>query len=965
MRQFAFGLPAAVLALLAGCSGGAQSPASTALPTQAPATTSTASLGASMINGDLVQTASAMYRLNIDPATLSATLSLVESRAAQKNEDIYDLSVDAFFGPGTIEISNINGSPTSVDVSFTVKHPFNAPTNLAGPVTAGNRADLGVSTRLLFVAEAPGSAPTYFAGAGDVVANTDLMPKANGYMDPGGMIVDPGTTANVFPFMAVIDELADNRIGASNLSNVAGNFDPTNGWTQANMGATRDQWTGFGILHQGQSAIVDTSFDIAALGDLGGFQLNVIPIVKYNDPRQGANAATKRANRLPPATPDATKFGYRMPHGAMDIEKVNFDSESGGLVANTITATDINFYVVDWDARATETTQAVLSDDLTLGNVFIGESGAPTVEVEIPGVISTAATLTATDDDSALGGDAGIDSGVPGDALYYTANITNTGTGQDVNGETVVGLAKVTDIEAGAAFNDTWHFALDSNLTPLAANIPEPIVYQAFSVELGANNQAPTYTTATGPAQAGNGGTWTVNINGLADLENDDLDLEIDWDNNGTYTPEGTVTFPYANPATRVSPITYTYTGPGVDTRTVPIRFTDGINTVAVTPSPTFTVNACAGASLTSAPLSGTIFSLSASLTVQGADYSVAANNIVTGDMATIRNPISTSLRGTVFQQLRVVSSTFSEFRRDVGSGFAETTMTSFAPNLAGIQVTQIEIDSTNRVLFATNTSSLVNGAPPSARYTAGSGAAANIRYFNYTGAVVPWASVSTISTGANLVVAMALDQSDNVYMIDTTNVLHKYTKTAAYAEDLTGGYPIDLKAAPYNLTLTGSGAGDRKVHDFILDWRTNSMYILTQSLEAATAPGNGYVLRIDCDLSVPATVAGNANPYRMILTDSTTQALPADITIDQLSTGNTVLPLKGSSQIIVTGQNTSAAVNDYTFLDTNLTKIGGRDYVFYYPGAATVTTDNYVFALSNSLSYVIPGVAQPPTGWE
>jgi len=384
MRQLSLGLAVATLALLAGCSGGAQSPASTALPAQTPATISSVGLGASMINGDLVQTASAMYRLQIDPATLSATLSLVESRAAQKNEDIYDLSVDAFFGPGTIEVSDINGSGTSVDVTLTVKHPFAAPTNLAGPATAGNRADLGVSTRLLFIAEAPGSAPTYFAGAGDVVANTDLMPKAHGYMDPGGMILDPGTTATAFPFMAVIDELADNRIGASNGSNVAGNFDPVNGWTQANMGATRDQWTGFGILHQGQSASVDASFDVAALGDLGGFALNVIPIVKYNDPRQGANAATKRANRLPPATPDATKFGYRMPHGAMDIEKVNFEGETGGLIANTITATDINFYVIDWDARATETTQAVLSDDLTLGNVFIGESGAPTVEARSP-----------------------------------------------------------------------------------------------------------------------------------------------------------------------------------------------------------------------------------------------------------------------------------------------------------------------------------------------------------------------------------------------------------------------------------------------------------------------------------------------------------------------------------------------------------------------------------------------------
>jgi len=572
--------------------------------------------------------------------------------------------------------------------------------------------------------------------------------------------------------------------------------------------------------------------------------------------------------------------------------------------------------------------------------------------------------LTATDDDSALGGDAGLDSGVPGDALYYTANITNTGTGQDLNGETIVGLAKVSDIEAGAAFNDTWRFALDPNLTPLAANIPEPIVYQAFSVELGSNNTPPTYTTATGPAQAGNGGTWTVNINGLADLENDDLDLEIDWDNNGTYTPEGTVTFPYANPATRVSPITYTYAG-GVDTRTVPIRFTDGINTVAVTPSPTFVVDSCPGGTVSNSTFAGPMFvwTANSSMTPFNADFTTLANNLIFADFATLRFPFSSANRGVVFHQLKIGASPASDFQKVQTDTATSALITNFGTNMLGKQVHQIEVDSTNRVLFARKNTDTTPNGPANTVYAAGTGAEANFHYFDYSGAVVPFASVVTVNTAGNRVVAMTLDHNDDVLMIDTTNVLHRYLKASAYAEDTTSPFPIDLKQPPYSIDPVVAGTTNEKIHDLVFDNFTQTAYILAQTQETASGTGNGYLYRLDCSWSLPPTVAGNPNPKRFVLSDNVSQSTGCDIFIDQLDSLGA--PINGSRQIVTIGNTSSSAVPDITAHNTNLATVGSADVPGFKAYKGCMSVENMPVYAWNGGGYLFFRAFNAPSGWQ
>src|SRR5262249_1117007 len=134
------------------------------------------------------------------------------------------------------------------------------------------------------VASATGS--TFFAnGTDNVVANTGLVTNADAYYKPGGLLTLTGVTANTFPYRQLVDESgADGgRVGISNGGSLDGNFG-ANGWTLSELGsaAPYNKWTGYGVLHQGQSASNTVVLDRAALAAAGSFSLDVSIIAKYN-----------------------------------------------------------------------------------------------------------------------------------------------------------------------------------------------------------------------------------------------------------------------------------------------------------------------------------------------------------------------------------------------------------------------------------------------------------------------------------------------------------------------------------------------------------------------------------------------------------------------------------------------------------------------------------------------------------
>ncbi|HYE80420.1 MAG TPA: hypothetical protein VEI97_20800, partial [bacterium] len=326
----------AALSLAAlGCSGSGGSggltpepvPTGNALPQ-----TGTAGLGAVAVNGDLSQSALALFTIDVDPSTLSAAVRLKETRQATATDDVYHLSIGNFMNAGTVKVTNITGTATTLDISYAVTHPFGVPADLDAPATAANRLDLGISGRVLFMADVASAAGnTYFT---DVVANTSLVRNADGLVRPRGMLDTTGFTANTFPFKSLVDETQDPRTGTasgsavSNGGLVTGNYDGTTGWQRSNLGGNKDGWTGYGTLHQGQTASNMVSLDLATISAGGSFSMDVAILAKYQDPRGGSTPTQKKANRLPAATADINQFAYRRPHGSNDLESVRFEGES-------------------------------------------------------------------------------------------------------------------------------------------------------------------------------------------------------------------------------------------------------------------------------------------------------------------------------------------------------------------------------------------------------------------------------------------------------------------------------------------------------------------------------------------------------------------------------------------------------------------------------------------------------------
>jgi hypothetical protein len=826
----------------------------------------------------------------------------------------------------------------------------------------------------------------------DRVANTTLVANADAYYSPGGLITFAGTT-NTFPYKQLVDELAGgtgSRNGQSNGGNVAGNFG-TDGWTRAEFGPTNDGWTGYGALHQGQTSTNTLSLNKSDLA--GGLDLDVAIVAKYGDPRGGTTGAQKKANRLPPATADATLFAYRMPHNALDGSRVIVEPATGNFLPNAISGSDLSFHVEDADARAAETSAADLSADLAFDTVAVGESGTPTLEVCIPGVLGDATFVedvsTVVDDDSGFGGDAAIDTGIPGDALFYSETVTKAaGTGQTSGSYT--GMVRVTDPEVGLLIG------LDEALAPLPT-APAPVTYQSFSVTMGTLNTPPTASYATTTASINSGGTVTINVSSVVDAESDPIDVEVDWDNNGTYDAAGTINPPYPVANNFTSPITYTYSGPGVDTRTVPCRISDNVAPdVNLLPSATFTVNSNARCPLpvpaktaanitTQWPVGATDIAawlLPADPT--GATYPAAfggnPNNYAAFRGATIAGlPAGWvgQFRGTstvspnlffnfvrLFQGATVTDPTSSIIISDLDTPTTGT--------LYNRQVSDVEVDSNNRVIFTRrNAGSFSGSGSPLISYSSNS---ADIFWFDYDGTVlITDAQINTISTSGTILVAICLDSLNNIWGIDVNQILHYYQKTGAttYAEVLTSPFPLDLKLPPINMPAnTGVGAANHKISDFVVDPYNGAFFILEESAIAA-APNSldGRLYRVECDGSFLATIGGNPNPSApMNITDSTAQGIGSDVVIDNLNASGGQLGAQSDVQIIVLGQNTQATGapwNDEYIFTSELFLSNGSDFAGASGIKGAVSETSNLFCRSNGTAGSHRLYWTPPTGWQ
>lgn len=361
-------MPVALCGLFAlGCAGGSATPVD---PSGNTPRGPEVSLGAATMQGDNLVMPLGLYTIRLDVAGMNASIEPKQVRSmAAAGDDVYELCVNQFFPSPPVRISTITIFGDDLRLGYEVAHPFAAPTNMAGPATATNRADLGISGQCVFLAEGgPGTGlteETFFldaTGSGGISMVTDLVTNADGLVQPKGLDVD---TQKGFAFLSLVDETnptcrmsTTTRAPISNGGSDTGNYDPVKGWQTSSIDAgNNENWNfgGYSVLHQGQTAqrvvdfSLDTLDDIATAG--ADFALDMAIIATYNDPRGGTTPAEKKRNRLPSSTDDPAIFFYDMPKGtcplvslgnpvdiAFDGTNLHFDFEvgdwSGGFSAN-------------------------------------------------------------------------------------------------------------------------------------------------------------------------------------------------------------------------------------------------------------------------------------------------------------------------------------------------------------------------------------------------------------------------------------------------------------------------------------------------------------------------------------------------------------------------------------------------------------------------------------------------------
>ncbi|HYE78744.1 MAG TPA: hypothetical protein VEI97_12235, partial [bacterium] len=291
---------------------------------------------------------------------------------------------------------------------------------------------------------------------GQVTTNTRALVNADSYRQVTGMVTIPaGTTANTFPGKLVSD------LSPANADPAQDNYDPTfHGW----VGSAVQDPRGFGVFAQGASRDITFQFDPGAGG--GTLNLRGVILADYTDPRGGATAAERRANRLPnPLDPAALR--YILPHGAGDLQQIAA-SPSGTLPEDASRSIDVNVQIIDLDA------------DAAVANPFPNEADLSQIAVpsDIASVTASIPTLVTGD---LTGTEAtGSGSGLPGSPKRWAVPVTNTDSRP---AGTYRGLVRVVDEESNH-FGSEFYVTLNESLQPLPTPLPIQ-AFQAFNVVVG------------------------------------------------------------------------------------------------------------------------------------------------------------------------------------------------------------------------------------------------------------------------------------------------------------------------------------------------------------------------------------------------------------------------------------------------------------------------------------------------
>jgi len=496
-----FGIVVASGMLLAGCSAAERDPMALSSGSQIP---NSAAAPATTFDFATTMRTVGHFRLSWDPAAEQASIMNVplERRGALQG-DLYYLPTSAFQTPATL-IQNTADPGTCASCwrfEYAISHPFAAPPDPLGEATGANRADLGFSGQVLLMSPAPpnrsiDTASNRFRGDYEfafntsgldttIIANSKLVKNADGYINPHGTIdldrLPPMNGANAWPFRQLVDESLDPRLTAlpsaggvaiSNGGSPTGNYDPLQGGWQFGLDGTQVPWTGFGILHQGQTATNAIILDIAELTTLS---LEGLVVAKYTDPRGGTTSFNQRANRLPLTSGPSffpNKFAYRMPWGAIDISHVTGTAP----VLNGATPGTLIVRYEDFDFAAV-TDPAFPSIGANLDQIPVGTDGMKSMRLASTELGLNQITAIVTNG-----------TGMPATPVRVDISIANNGGGTGgVDGVAYV-MALIVDKEQDLSASGFSVRTMDDSFPPKEMTNPAdkylPTVCQVFKIDV-------------------------------------------------------------------------------------------------------------------------------------------------------------------------------------------------------------------------------------------------------------------------------------------------------------------------------------------------------------------------------------------------------------------------------------------------------------------------------------------------
>ena len=777
-----------------------------------------------------------LFEFNVDIDSLTGEVQSLRSTSSAEVLEIVDITNFLTIAPcgDCVKLMGVElSSSGNVILKIGIKHPFAAGDSLK-PVSGQNRADLhvfNVEGQVLIET----LSTTFFSGIGDLVddlhlVNSDgLSPYLDGVLDP----IVP-TTATVHPYKLHFDDYS------------AGNYDLMN--PMGFQSVTSPPPSGNLVMAMGSDYDVQPyEFDLAS-GNLD-FVLAV-----------GCTYGVSADSKMQRFSPE-----YRVPqHLKKAASEVSVRIVSNNLFdGNSSSTADLAIDIVD------------ISHGVAVGqsmNEMLADSSVGGISIAIPGVLSAVASVPLTNT-----GGTGHDAADP---LTFEITIQNE---QSAAIGTYPGLVKVLDtyipgqnLSPGLLGNDGIK-RVDPAQNPLEGlfTIAEFATYQVFDIDVtGIPNDLPTAILLPDPVDIYVG--QAVNFNGTTSTDTDGTitlyEFDYDWD-----AVEANFSADASNATGTVISDPYLTEG----TFTAGLRVTDDLGGLGYD-SNQVTVSVYSG-SCPNAPFNG--YTISAGFTWDEFHYlswNLADGAHLDADVLSNGDGIMiNSDSGGPAGDLMIF---------DVYGMDGSNTYSTVEAGYPGEQGVSIDVDSTDLVVFVTCGTNYFEAQNDPGECKVSQRIAASNDYFTVVDPSLGSSSEQDVVVGTTIA-AVDVDGYDNVWVLDTDNIMHMYTKSTGYTEDT---------ARQFDLDSVTTGAFTGNVYDFEINFYNEAFFILTDGSAQCD------LWRIECNGVYNSSVAGNPNPATSILLNDT--QFYADITIDNLDASGNHLTGDQDSQIVVAGGNYSSS---------------------------------------------------------